>query len=289
MRTISRALLSTALAMKTGGRSIRPASSRSWRIGLRSIGWPTMLKVAGVQLRLWLWATVGRPATPGMRFLYPPPKLAIRCGSMQPTDTTRSASATVLLSSTGVPRLVVPSETSRAASSQSGFSQCTCDRMLPPTLAAISCSLIGRCRPSAGTTVTSAGTMPAWASSAMIAAAMSAAGVGRLPSSTTSATRIPGCARSRSRTEPIGSARLRRISAPASATPGSDAGFSTPVRCQDWGNVTLSSSLPQGNFKVWSSMVHHLLEQVGARHSTTGLTPRQVLHRRNALDRGIRV
>ncbi len=65
-----------------------------------------------------------RPATPGNRFLYPPPKLAMMCGSMQPMEITRSASATVLLSSTGVPRLVVP-RNARCGSSQSGFSQCS--------------------------------------------------------------------------------------------------------------------------------------------------------------------
>ncbi len=91
------ALFSTAFTAKTGRLNNWPASSRSSRMGFCSIGWPTMLNVLGVQLRLWLWAIVSRPATPGTRFLYPPPKLAMMCGSMQPTRITRSAPATVLL------------------------------------------------------------------------------------------------------------------------------------------------------------------------------------------------
>lgn len=45
---------------------------------------------------------VSRPATPGIKFLYPPPKLAMRCGSMLPMETTRSDFATVLLIDTNV-------------------------------------------------------------------------------------------------------------------------------------------------------------------------------------------
>ena len=64
--------------------------------------------MCGVQWSAWLWPIVVRPATPGTSIFAPPPNPAITCGSIQPTQTTRSDSATVRLISTGVPREVPP-------------------------------------------------------------------------------------------------------------------------------------------------------------------------------------
>jgi len=223
---------------------MRPPSSRSRRMGLRSIGWPTMLKVVGVQLSEWLWATVSRPATPGSRFLYPPPKLAMMCGSMHPSETTRSAWATVLWIHTGVPRLVVPSETSRSASSQAWFSQRKPASPALPTRWAISASCMGRCSPSAVTSVTSSRPTPPCASSSSTAGRRSATGVGRLKSSITSATCILLRTISRRCGVPTGSCRLRRTSSAASFTPAREAGSSTPARCQSRGRERWISSFP---------------------------------------------
>ncbi len=92
------------------------------------------------------------------------------------------------------PRRVVPRNTIRDGSSQSGFSKRRPAHAACPTRCATSCSVMGRWTPSAGTTVTARRGTPAASSAANTSGRIVACGVGRLPSSITSATRLPGLA-----------------------------------------------------------------------------------------------
>ena len=67
----------------------------------------------------WFASTVLRPAMPGSTLLRPPENPAKKCGSMNPSATSRSASAARRWITSASPEGSVPRQTRFASSSQS--------------------------------------------------------------------------------------------------------------------------------------------------------------------------
>ena len=145
---------------------------------------------------------------------------------MLPRQRTRSASATVLLTSMGVPAAVVPKETNssddesrqrmrpQAAPAKFWRSSGVCARWLP--------------RPKTSE-ISSSRTPPAWSSSST-AGRTCGVGIGRVISLVMMATVSPGRTTSRSRGDSMGSCRARSTSAVPASPKETSLAFSTPRR-----------------------------------------------------------
>ena len=129
--TTSWSSLTTTLTMYASF-AMRAARSMSRFIGLPS---STPMRAFGSSMNSaqWLPSTVTRLHTPGRMLLRPPEKPAKKCGSMNPSDTTRSAFATNELTTRRAPEGSGPRSVS-GEESQSWTAICSREAISSPSL-----------------------------------------------------------------------------------------------------------------------------------------------------------
>jgi hypothetical protein len=95
---------------------MRAASSMRSRIGFSA----TPITVSDIRSAAshWLFSCISRPATPGNAIFAPPEKPSIRCGTIEPSPSTKSASRRSSFAVTGTPSDVSPERSRRSGSSQ---------------------------------------------------------------------------------------------------------------------------------------------------------------------------
>ena len=185
----------------------------------RLIGLPSMtpMRAFGSSMKSaqWLPSTVTRLHTPGKMLLRPPEKPAKKCGSMNPSDTTRSAFATSELTTRRAPEGSGPRSVS-GDESQSWTTMCSRETISSPSLWTSSSGVVPRWHPVATSIVISMSGFPARSSSSMNGT-ISLLGTGRVWSLMMSTAFFFPAASSRSFGEPIGESIAARTIAPPSA------------------------------------------------------------------------
>ena len=94
-----------------------------------------------------MYSTVLREATPGRMLLRPPEKPAKKCGSIKPSEITRSASRTSRFSHSSPPEGSVPIKTMSSSASARCTTISSRSTMPSPNRARSSCCVVGRCIP----------------------------------------------------------------------------------------------------------------------------------------------